>query len=209
MQKEGRRECNAKRWSARLKRKKSYESEATMQKKITTKSKTNPTPVLWFWGGTVTSCQPKLRENHLPSGENHDSVKKIPWNEERKMNDERKQQTNSEPWRSRIALRLRPPDVLPSGWDNCSSNTTVNWSGTITKGECSTLSSCPPRENSPDPSLPIERTNWLSGSSQGAAQASHTWMRTIATASLFNIVFQTCLQSSSQICRSYFWESVF
>jgi hypothetical protein len=32
----------------------------------------------------------------------------------KEKNDERKQQTNGKPWRSRIALRLKPPDVLSS-----------------------------------------------------------------------------------------------
>jgi hypothetical protein len=41
------------------------------------------------------------------------------------------------------------------------------------------------------------------GSSQGATQTSHTWMRPIAAAS-FNIVFQTCLLAFSQrFLRSY------
>jgi hypothetical protein len=61
----------------------------------------------------------------------------------------------------------------------------------------------PPCENFPDPSLPFGTTIWYSGSSQGDAQVSHTWIQTIVTPSLFNIVFQTCLFAFSQrfLCK--------
>ncbi len=46
---------------------------------------------------------------------------------------QRNDRNNSEPWRSGIALRLKPPDALPSGWDNCSANTATNGLGTRNK----------------------------------------------------------------------------
>jgi hypothetical protein len=46
------------------------------------------------------------------------------------------------------------------------------------------------------PSLPIATTIWSSGSSQGAALTSHTWMWPSVDVSLFNNVFQTCFLAS-------------
>ena len=73
---------------------------------------------------------------------------------------------NSEPWRSRIALRLKPPDTLPSGWDSCSVNTTVNWSDAHTKGERSTCQW--------SSEIPTLRTNWKDQLDLGSSLASNT-----------------------------------
>ena len=57
--------------------------------------------------------------------------------------------------------------------------------------------------------LPIATTIWSSGSSQGTALTSHTWMWPIVATSLFNIILQTCSPALSQDSTPYFWESLF
>jgi hypothetical protein len=45
----------------------------------------------------------------------------------KEKNDERKQQTNGKPWRSRITLRLKSPDVLSPRLHNCRAFAETSW----------------------------------------------------------------------------------
>ena len=107
---------------------------------------------------------------------------------------------NGKPWRSRIALRLKPPDVLSSRFHHY--NAFVAQGAKMHASDQNELCSAimPPCEKFSRSFAPIETTIWISGSSQGAALASHTWMRPIAVDSLFIIVFQTCFYA---ICSEF------
>jgi hypothetical protein len=45
----------------------------------------------------------------------------------KEKNDEKKQQTNGKPWRSRITLRLKPPDVLPPRLQTLQTFVDLSW----------------------------------------------------------------------------------
>jgi len=79
--------------------------------KITTKSKTNPTPIF-------EEVLPRLDSQNCGITTCLQGKNAFLWGRYREtkrgQNDERKQQTNEKPWRSGIALRLKRPDVLSS-----------------------------------------------------------------------------------------------
>ena len=79
----------------------------------------------------------------------------------------KEQQTNGESWRSRIALRLKPPDTLPSGWGQLQPE--YNCQLVRRAQQITFYAAMPPREKFSRSFAPFERSNWLSGSSQGAA----------------------------------------
>ncbi len=120
-----------------------------------------------------------------------------------------RKQVNGKRLGSRIALRLKFPAYYPPlGAAAAGIQLPIQRVRAHTSGGTfyAVMSPC---EKFPDPSLPFGTTIRFSGSSQGAAQASHTWMWTIVATSLFNIVFQTCSLAFSQDSCPYFWESLF
>ena len=70
----------------------------------------------------------------------------------------KEQQTNGESWRSRIALRLKPPDTLPSGWGQLQREYSCQLVRHTLLGERSTLlcpkGACPDRPSDGAPCEP-------------------------------------------------------